>query len=49
MAALGLDTRVADAARIRAFHELLSTLAGALDVRDVFKRLSTVAARIILS
>ncbi len=30
-----------------AFHQLLSTLASALDVRDVFQRLSTVAARII--
>ncbi len=29
------------------FHELLSTLAGALDVRDIFQRLSGVAARII--
>jgi transcriptional regulator with GAF, ATPase, and Fis domain len=29
------------------FHELLSTLASALDVRDVFRRLSAVAARIV--
>jgi transcriptional regulator with GAF, ATPase, and Fis domain len=29
------------------FHELLSTLARALDVRDVFQRLSAVSARII--
>ncbi|MGE5358330.1 MAG: sigma 54-interacting transcriptional regulator [Bacteroidales bacterium] len=28
-------------------HELLSTLAGALDVRDIFRRFSAVAARII--
>src|SRR5258705_3589801 len=32
---------------IDAFHELLSTLSGALDVRDVFQRLSTVVARIV--
>ena len=38
---------VAADTRIDAFHELLSTLAGALDVRDVFQRLSEVAARII--
>ncbi len=29
------------------FHELVSTLAGALDVRDIFQRLSRVAGRII--
>src|SRR5438093_13316899 len=29
------------------FHELLSTLAGALDIREVFQRLSAVAARMI--
>jgi transcriptional regulator with GAF, ATPase, and Fis domain len=32
---------------IDVFHELLSTLAGVLDVRDVFQRLSVVAARVI--
>jgi transcriptional regulator with GAF, ATPase, and Fis domain len=32
---------------IDAFHELLTPLAGALDVRDVFQRLSAVATRII--
>src|SRR5260221_14180145 len=30
-----------------AFHELLVTLAGALDIRDVFRRLSAVAARVL--
>ena len=35
------------AGRIDVFHELLSTLAGVLDVRDVFQRLSVVAARVI--
>jgi transcriptional regulator with GAF, ATPase, and Fis domain len=30
-----------------AFHEVLSTLASALDIRDVFQRLSTIAARIV--
>src|SRR2546427_9944872 len=29
------------------FHELLSTLARALDIREIFQRLSAVAARII--
>ena len=33
--------------REEAFHELLTTLATALDVRDVFPRLSAVASRII--
>jgi transcriptional regulator with GAF, ATPase, and Fis domain len=41
-----IDPVAADT-RIDAFHELLSTLAGALDVRDVFQRLSEVVARII--
>ena len=35
------------AGRIDVFHELLSTLAGVLDVRDIFQRLSVVAARVI--
>src|SRR5262245_35841313 len=30
-----------------AFHDILSTLAGALDIRDVFQRLSAIAARIV--
>src|SRR5205814_6401131 len=41
-----IDPVAADT-RIDAFHGLLSTLAGALDVRDVFQRLSEVVARII--
>ncbi len=46
MTLLTID-RAGEADRIAAFHELLSTLAGALDIRDVFERLSTVIARII--
>ena len=41
-----IDPVAADT-RIDAFHDLLSTLGGALDVRDVFQRLSEVVARII--
>jgi transcriptional regulator with GAF, ATPase, and Fis domain len=33
--------------RLEAFHDLLPTLSGALDVRDVFTQLSTIAARVI--
>jgi hypothetical protein len=33
--------------RVDTFHALLSTLASALDVRDVFRRLSAVAARLV--
>jgi transcriptional regulator with GAF, ATPase, and Fis domain len=33
--------------QVDTFHELLSTLASALDVRDVFRRLSAVATRIV--
>jgi transcriptional regulator with GAF, ATPase, and Fis domain len=36
-----------DTGRADAFHEVLSTLAGALDVRDVFQRLSAIASRIV--
>jgi hypothetical protein len=42
-----IDLDSAEADRIDAFDELLSTLAGALDVRDVFRRLSAVATRIV--
>ena len=42
---LGLEPE--NAGRMDVFHELLSTLAGVLDVRDVFQRLSAVAARVI--
>jgi transcriptional regulator with GAF, ATPase, and Fis domain len=38
---------VVTADHVGAFHELLSTLGGALDVRDVFHRLSSVVTRII--
>jgi len=41
-----IDPVAADT-RIDAFHELLCTLGAALDVRDVFQRLSEVIARII--
>src|SRR5712692_9187713 len=36
-----------DTDRAEAFHELLSTLARALDVREIFQRLSAVAGRIV--
>jgi transcriptional regulator with GAF, ATPase, and Fis domain len=36
-----------DVDRADAFHQLLSTLARALDVRDVFQRLSAIAGRIV--
>jgi transcriptional regulator with GAF, ATPase, and Fis domain len=42
-----IDLDSAEADRVGAFDELLSTLAGALDVRDVFRRLSAVATRIV--
>src|SRR5712691_10104154 len=42
---LGLEPE--NAGRMDVFHELLSTLAGVLDIRDVFQRLSAVAARVI--
>lgn len=42
-----VETRVSTADASEAFHELLSTLASTLDIRDVFRRLSIVAARII--
>ena len=42
-----LDALPAGAAHLDAFHDLLPTLARALDVRDVFRHLSTVAARIV--
>lgn len=43
----GLTLEPENADRIDVFHELLSTLAGVLDVRDVFQRLSAVAARVV--
>jgi transcriptional regulator with GAF, ATPase, and Fis domain len=46
LTALTIDPVESDP-RIDAFHELLSTLGGALDVRDIFQRLSGVVARII--
>ncbi|PWT82130.1 MAG: hypothetical protein C5B57_09230 [Blastocatellia bacterium] len=42
-----LDVLPSNTDRIDAFHELLSTLAKALDLREVFQRLSVVAARIV--
>src|SRR5437762_8384359 len=42
-----IDRTAAEVDRIGAFHELLSTLAGALDVRDVFQQVSSVVGRII--
>jgi two-component system response regulator AtoC len=36
-----------DVEHLDAFHDLLPALARALDVRDIFKRLSTVASRIV--
>ena len=42
-----MNRAFANSDRLEAFHELLSTLSGALDVRDVFQRLSRVAARLI--
>jgi GAF domain-containing protein len=36
-----------DSARSDVFHELLLTLAAAVDIRDVFQRLSTIASRIL--
>jgi len=42
-----LDVRTTEASHLDAFHDLLPTLARALDVRDVFRHLSTVAARIV--
>lgn len=37
----------AEVDRIDAFHELLSTMTQALDVRDIFRRLSAIAGKII--
>src|SRR5258708_37491526 len=42
-----LDVRTTEASHLDAFHDLLPTLARALDVRDVFRHLSAVAARIV--
>src|SRR6266853_149795 len=42
-----LDVTTTEATHLDAFHDLLPTLARALDVRDVFRHLSTVAARIV--
>src|SRR6266853_873604 len=42
-----LDVQTTEATHLDAFHDLLPTLARALDVRDVFRHLSTVAARIV--
>jgi len=42
-----VDVHPADLGRLEAFHELLPTIARALDVRDVFRHLSAVADRIV--
>ena len=42
-----VDVHPADVGRLEAFHELLPTIARALDVRDVFRHLSAVADRIV--
>jgi transcriptional regulator with GAF, ATPase, and Fis domain len=42
-----VDNVSAETAALEAFHELLPTLARALDVREVFQHLSAVAARIV--
>jgi transcriptional regulator with GAF, ATPase, and Fis domain len=42
-----VDVAPADAGHLEAFHDLLPTLARALDVRDVFRHLSAVANRIV--
>jgi transcriptional regulator with GAF, ATPase, and Fis domain len=42
-----MDRGIEEGDRIDAFHDLLATLAGVLDIRDVFRRLSAVAARVI--
>ncbi len=44
---MGTDPDSAGPDHVDTFRELLSTLAGGLDVRDMFQRLSTVAARLI--
>ena len=36
-----------DLTQLDAFHDLLPALAGSLDIRDVFQRLSEVASRIV--
>src|SRR5438105_9737441 len=41
------DDVIPDVQRLDAFHDLLPTLARALDVRDIFHHLSHVAARIV--
>jgi transcriptional regulator with GAF, ATPase, and Fis domain len=47
MTTMVVDNVPAEAAALEAFHDLLPTLARALDVREVFQHLSTVAARIV--
>ena len=47
MTLMTVDRASAPVDRIGAFHELLSTLAGALDVRDVFQQVSQVVGRIV--
>jgi hypothetical protein len=42
-----LDVAPPETADLDAFHDLLPTLARALDVRDVFRHLSAVADRIV--
>jgi transcriptional regulator with GAF, ATPase, and Fis domain len=42
-----IDRQCADTDQIDAFHEVLSTLGGALDVREVFHRVSTAVTRIV--
>ena len=44
---IGMSRPLADSDPGETFHELLSTIGGALDVRDVFQRISKVVARII--
>jgi GAF domain-containing protein len=41
------ETVTTDLNQLDAFHALLPALAGALDIRDVFQRLSAVASRIV--
>src|SRR6266853_832587 len=47
LADAGVITVRADAGRLDAFHDLLPTLARALDVREVFRHLSAVVDRIV--
>jgi transcriptional regulator with GAF, ATPase, and Fis domain len=44
---MSVEPAPSDVDQLDAFHELLPTLARALDVRDIFQRLSTIASRIV--